>query len=380
MISRIARTGLLGLLLVPGSLTAQRLDRAVLAGRYESYSFDPGLPFSSVSELTIPFGVDLNLGRYVGLSLSSAYARIEIDSAGSSTSLNGVLDTEIRLGVNVVPGRVVLIATGVVPTGLKTLAQEEASVLGALSSDIIGFAAPSIGTGGSFGGGVVAAFPLGQFAFGLGGTYKYALEYQPFEGDVGDLRIGPEFRGRIGLEGPLAPRTYLRVAGVFAARGKDQIDGATQNGVGHRVIGYVSINQGLGNHQLSVYGFDVYRGSPQIEATATGAARLPKGNLIAGGVRMDFRMGLATTVTPRGEVRHSTAAPRFDPFAPTADQSMRRQGTALRFGLDLRQQLIPELAIVLQADGALGDVRRPTGTRFVDFDGYRAGLFLHVTP
>ena len=375
---RRAFTGLLGVVLLPGTLAAQRLDRSVVAARYESYSFDPGLPFTSVSELTIPVGVDLSLGRYVGLSISTAYARIEIDSASTSMSLNGILDTEVRLGVNIIPGRLVAIATGVVPTGLKTLEQDQAAILGALASDVIGFAAPSIGTGGSFGGGVVAAFPLGQFALGLGGTYKYALEYQPFEGDVGDLRIGPEFRGRVGLEGPLASRTYLRLAGVVAARGKDRLDGVVQNGVGHRVIGYVAVNQGFGNHQVTIYGFDVYRGSAQIEATATGAARLPKGNLIAGGTRIDLRLGQATTVTPRGEIRHSTAAPPFDPTNPNA--GMRRQGTAVRFGIDLRQQLAPQFAIVVQGDGLVGDVRQPAGTAFTSFDGYRAGLFLHVTP
>ncbi len=59
---------------------------------------------------------------------------------------------------------------------------------------------------------------------------------------------------------------------------------------------------------------------------------------------------------------------------------MTRQGRALRFGLDIRQQLVPQVALLVQGDGVFGDVRRPIGTRFTSFSGYRAGLFLTVTP
>ena len=74
---------------------------------------------------------------------------------------------------------------------------------------------------------------------------------------------------------------------------------ATQNGVGSRLITYLSLNQGLGAAKsFTLYGFDVLRGQPQLEQTAVGAAVLPRGNLLALGARFDLGLAPATTVSP----------------------------------------------------------------------------------
>ncbi len=373
---RLVTLGLLALVSAPSGLGAQGLDRLVLAGRFESYTFDPGLGFTKVTEFTVPVGLDLNLGRPVNVTLSSGYARIELtNAAGTETSVDGVLDTEVRLALNVVPGKLIVVATGVIPTGIKTIEQSQLSLLGAISSDVIGFAAPTIGSGGSIGGGLVGAVPVGRFALGLGATYKHALLYEPIVNDPSELQAGAEVRVRAGLEGPLGRTTYLRLAGVFAARGKDQFGGQTQNGVGNRIIGYFAINQGVGNAQITVYAFDVYRSGPRIEATALGAAVIPKGNVVAAGTRIDLRFGRGTRVTPRAEYRLSSSASADDPTGST-----RRLGNSFRFGLDLRQQVVPRFALVLQGDGVIGEIRTDASNAFTNFDGFRVGLFLEVTP
>jgi hypothetical protein len=213
--------------------------------------------------------------------------------------------------------------------------------------------------------------PAGKFAIGFGATYKMPLAYTPVAStSPTSLQPGAELRIRGGIEGGLGPRTYLRFAGIFARSTQDKVGGTLKNGVGNRLIGYLSLNHGLGRASITAYGFDVLRGSPQIEPTALGAAVLPKGNLVAGGLRVDVTAAPRTTVSPRFEYRLSTAA-------DTAG-ALRRLGSSARFGVDVRQTLSRSLAAVLQAGGAVGSVAKADG--FVSFNGLRAAIQFELTP
>jgi hypothetical protein len=266
-----------------------------------------------------------------------------------------------------------IIVSGTAPTGVKTVTQEELAVLGGLSSDIIGFAAPQLGTGGSVGGGFAGAIPAGRFAIGLGGTYRLPLQYVPVSGRNEELKPGQELRLRAGVEGPVGRRSYLRVAGILAMRSKDELNSVTQNGVGNRIVGYVSFNQGIGSSTLILYGYDVFRSNPQIENTATGAALLPRGNLATAGARWTFPLAPGTTLGPRVEFRSSLTA------NSDTDDTLRKAGHSFRLGMDLRRQLNEQLAVVLQAGGILGNLSDRNRTA-VDFNGYRFALHTEITP
>src|SRR5262249_14520496 len=140
---------------------------------FEGYKFDPGLVFNKVVELTIPVGLTAQLGRFGAFALSTGYAKVDLTTADpsqlSSQSISGLLDTEGRLSINLVPGKLMLLMTGAIPTGTKTVQQEQLPILGALSSDVIGFSAANLGTGGNVGGGLAGAVPIGKFALGLAG-------------------------------------------------------------------------------------------------------------------------------------------------------------------------------------------------------------------
>jgi len=343
---------------------------------FESYKFDPGLVFNKVVELTVPIGLGARLGNFGSVALSSGYAKVDLTSADPSQlpsqTISGLLDTEARLSINLVPGKLLLLMSGAVPTGTKTVQQEQLAILGALSSDVIGFSAANLGTGGNVGGGFAGAIPVGRFAVGFGATYRLPLTYQPVIGQTRDLKPGAEIRVRGGLEGALARRTYLRMAGIYARTSKDQVNAATVNGIGNRIIGYISLNQTVGSTTLTLYGFDVFRGSPQIEATATGAALLPRGNLLAGGFRADVGVGRTVTLSPRVEYRTSSAAP--DPLA----SALEFLGRSFRAGVDARFALSRSVAAVIQAGGAFGTFAR--GPTDVPFNGYRGGVHLEITP
>jgi hypothetical protein len=203
------------------------------------------------------------------------------------------------------------------------------------------------------------------------------MGYVPVLGETRELRPGAELKFRAGLEGPVARRTYVRVAGIFARTQKDRISlpgvgDSTKNGLGNRVIGYLSVNQGLGRGSVTVYGFDVFRGDPQVEQTAIGAARLPRGNLVAGGGRIDWPVGERVVVSPQAEFRLSTAAPS-DTVA-----ALEKLGQSVRAGADVRIQVARSAALVVQGSGVSGHVVQ-SGTR-VSLSGYRASLFLEVSP
>ena len=358
---------------LPSAVPAQMRTQIRASSVYETYSFDPGLSFTGVSELSVPVGVTLSFGRFADVAISSGLVSLSLTSANTSQlanqSLSGMLDTEIRVGINLIPGKLIFVTKGAIPSGVRPAATEELSVLGAMSSDIIGFAVPSLGTGGNLGGGLVGAVPLGRFALGVGATYAYPFVYHPISGDATRLQPGSEFRARLGIEGPLARKTFVRVAGVLGIRGKDTFAEQLQNGVGSRYIGYLSVMQGVGTMQLNVYAFDVYRGAPAIEPTAVGAAILPKGNLFVGGLRHTIPLSQTFSVAPRVEYRLSEAA-------PDTASAARKAGSSVRLGLDVRKGLIPGFSAVLYGSGLFGNVRQ-SGVD-IPLSGWRAGVVLEL--
>lgn len=367
---------LAALIVVPESASAQIRASATAAAFYESYSFDQGLVFREINELTVPVGLNLQFGSRAGLAVSTGYVRVELKSANTdilpNQEISGGLDTQFRFSYAAIPGRLVFFGTGTAPTGTKTVNNQETSILGVITSDLIGFTSSTVGTGGAAGAGFAGAVPVGRWALGLGGTFNNSFNFRPVTNSP-KLEPGAEFRIRTGLEGPLARRTYLRFAGIFARRGKDKVGGVTQNGVGNRWIGYLSLNQGFGRTSLVIYLFDVFRSEPQLTGTVVGAAFLPKGNLIAVGGRVDFPLGRSVVFTPRAEYRYSTQA-----TGASGGGSLEKLGTSIRFGANIRFQTSRNTAVVLQGSGITGDVVQ--GSTEVGFDGYRASLHLEITP
>jgi hypothetical protein len=373
---RLAALAVTVLLLVPGALSAQTGVRARTAVFFESYTFNDGLAFDKVTEITVPIGITVPLGRVADFTVSSGWVNVRLNSALpdqlENQNIKGFLDTETRLAVNVIPGRLVVFANGALPTGIKRVQQQELAVLGALSSDLIGFTAANLGTGGNVGGGFAGAIPLGSWAVGLGATYRNWLPYQALATTEDKLRPGADVRVRLGIEGPLARRTYVRIAGIWTHRQQDDFGTQKLNGVGNRIIGYASINQGIGAGTLTLYGFDVFRGSPFREETALGAPILPRGNLIAAGTKYEFRLGRTVTVIPSVEFRLSAQARSL------SESQLRLAGESLRFGADINFAVSRSFALTLQGGGMSGFVKQVNDK--IGFRGFRMALHGSVTP
>jgi hypothetical protein len=389
------------------SADAQSPIRVTLQPSYESYSFDTEQPYySDISQFAVPVGVFVPIGQRMDLAISGGYTVVRMtgsaatDDPYNDLDLSGLLDTQLRFSWQVVPNRVVAFLTGVAPTGIKTLDdQEKLNALAWLASDVMGFRAPVLGTGGSAGGGFGAAVPLGtSWSVGVGGSAKLRFPYTPVEGlenpaasggQILEITPGTDVRVRLGVEGALARNTYLRIATIFATQTNDKVNDINANGVGNRFIGYLSLNQRIGSGSVTLYGYDVYRAD--LEYLGVGAV-LPQGNLIGVGMRYEARLGAKFHLTPSVEFRNSAQVltpPNGDP--PPANAAIRKVGDSWRFGADIAYELSEAFSVVFRGSGFAGSLFRnvfdqslntPGAVQIVDnkLSGWRAGIHLEWTP
>jgi hypothetical protein len=360
---------------VAASLAAQPDVRVSASGSVESYSFDTEFAFSRVTQLAVPVGLQAKFGEVADLTVSTGYLNVSLTSRDPEQlpdeDLSGALDTEVRLGWHVVPRRVIAFVTGVLPTGTETVTQNQLPILGVLASDVIGFRVPIPGSGGGAGGGFGAAFPLGaSWSAGIGGSVRVPFSYQPLSGRTDEIKPGTDVRVRVGVEGSVGRRTYLRVAGMFARQGDYQVADTGRSGVGNRMMGHLSLNQGLGTGALTVYAFDVFRGSAEV----VGASVLPRGNLLGVGARYELPLGAQVTAIPRAELRLSDQA-------TPEDDALQKAGRSVRFGADVEFHVNGPVRIVAQGDGVFGSLRPgTTAGELVDLSGWRAGVYLEWRP
>lgn len=341
------------------------------AALFESYELSQAVgSLDHVSELALPIVVNANFGRRVMATVATGYARVSASRLGQETAAaRGVLDTELRLAFHAVPDRFAFFTTATLPTGMGSLEAGQASMLGVLASEVIGFSAPELGGGGSVGGGVAVTAPAGRMSIGGAASFTASGAYRPVRALTDEFRPGGEMRFQLGIEGPIARRTFLRVSGIYAHRGDDEANGEPQTAVGDRLSGYLTLNQGVGPSTVTLWAFDLYRSAAGVQETAVGPSFLERGNVFAGGVQWSVPVGTSTALTPRLELRDSRAE-RDDGSA-----GLQRLGTTTRFGVDVRQEVGRAAALVLRGDllrGSLG------GDTDVDLSGYRLTLQLEA--
>ena len=347
-----------------------RVESSVL---FESYTFDTGLGYDDASQLSVPFTLRIPLGPRAGLTASSIFTRVSVtpsSGADAVETMSGLTDTELRLSVDIVPERLVFIGSGAIPTGMESIEAAQGPVLGVLVTDVLGFSTRNLGTGGSVGAGFAGGVPAGRMALGLAATFLQFGSFDPVVGGDRTLKPASELRIRGGIEGPAGERGYLRMAAVVSRRGSDEINGEALSSSGNRYVGYVSLAQRLGNSELMLYAFDLYRSAAQLETSALGAAVVPKGNLIAGGAQLTLALARDTRLTPRVEVRSSSQAPE-------GSTSLAKLGSSVRVGADLRQSVGPGATLVFEANGLVGNIESPTGS--VGVTGFRFGAHLQVS-
>ena len=359
-------TVLIGVALPARGQDGVRVQSGVI---YEAFTFGSGLGFDALREMTVPVVAATPVGQRASLTLATGFARVEMDLAsGGTRSLSGLLDTEARLAFALVQDRLHLLLSGSVPTGIGSVTEEEVLLLGGLSNDLLALATPSLGGGGSVGVGLAGASSAGASSVGYAVNLRVPLTYEPVLGTDDEVRAGTDVRVRVGLESPVGRRGFFRAASIVSFRGKDELNGTSVNGVGNRIAGYASLDAPLGSTVATVWGSGLYRSDPALEATAVGAAFVPRGTLFAAGLKLTVALGAFTRLEPEVEFRTASAAPN------AAGLQLEQLGDIVRFGARLRRPFVGGASIVAHAEGVSGTIH--DGLASASTTGFRASLIL----
>ena len=352
--------------LFPVSLVAQGNSTIGRSGVYfESYSFGSGLAFDRISEFTIPISVTQRLGDWLVLDVGTAFASASVREAdGTTIDHSGLVDTDLRATIGVIPGKLVFNLVGTIPTGATAVPDTTIPLFGATATDLLGFTTPSFGTGGGVSAGFASAFKLSSdWAIGTGMSYRYGASYTAVKGG-GTLTPGGEVRARLGIEGPFGGGKYFRGAFVYTTSGANDIGSGRQSSIGDRVLAYGAVSMPFGRSHLAVYGWEMRRlRARNFDSPSTLA--VPRGNVLALGARLDHPLNPNATLSPLLEFRQELTGP---------GPHMTLLGYLLRTGTDLRYRLGDRATAVLQAQIAFGKLQDEGTT--VSLVGPRLGAFI----
>jgi hypothetical protein len=369
-----ARSLLLGAMALglPGAIAAQ--GGAATSARtgvyFESYSFGTGLAFNRISEFTIPVSITQRFSDRFVFDVSTAFASASVsEPGGGSIDHSGIVDTDVRATVGVIPGKLLFSLVGTIPTGATAVPDTTIPLFGATATDLLGFTTPGFGSGGGVSAGFASAFRMGSnWAVGTGASYRYGMSYTPVK-DGSEMSPGGELRARLGLEGPFGDggRNYFRGAFVYTTTGANDLGAGSQSTIGDRFLLYATVSLPMGNSKLSLYGWEMRRMRARDFGTA-GTVSVPRGNVLAIGARLDRPLNPNATLSPLLEFRHELTG---------AASRMELLGYLLRAGTDLRYRLSDHAAGVVQAQLAFGKLQ-DEGTS-VSIVGPRLGAFIEWT-
>jgi hypothetical protein len=256
----------------------------------ESYTFDAAdrVNIETLSLLTAPFAVGIGIGRSVDLQVTGAFARGRLARGdGSVAVLEGVTDTELRLGVGF--GRDVLTITAIaqLPTGVAAMSDDEADVAGMIAADVLPFRISNWGTGGGVGFATAIAQPLGAgFAGGVSAGYVVAREFEPLSDDFA-YRPGDQLHVRAALDRTFGTAAKASLQFGMQRYGTDRGDGANLFRPGTRVHGVGSLAFALGRWSNAiVYAGHQRRGTGRFEMPDTRTLGAQQLYLAGAGMRL----------------------------------------------------------------------------------------------
>lgn len=335
---------------------------------FESYRFGSGLAFDRLSEMTIPVTVVQRFGSHVTVDVGTAYASASVGQANGRTIEHaGFTDTDVRAAVAVVPGRLIFTVVGSLPTGASAVPDTTIPLFGATGTDLLGFTTAGFGSGGGLSAGFASAFRLGQnWAVGTGASYRYAASYTPVAGGD-ELAPGGEARLRVGMEGPFGGGKYFRGAFVYTTSGANEFDTGVRSLLGDRALTYGAVTLPLGRSSLGIYAWDMRRLSPRNPDMS--AIVVPRGNVLAVGIRLDRPLSPKVTLSPLLEFRHELTGP---------GAKMELLGYLVRTGTDLRFRASEQATFVVQAHLAVGTIQ-DEGER-ISLVGPRLGALIEWSP
>lgn len=288
------------------ALAQGRVD-AQTGAEYRSVSFGAGFGTSSLKEFAIPIGIAMPIGSRLSLDAGTYYVSAQRTDASGSQTINGLTDVIVRGNYQLKPDVAVFTFAMSLPTGQKTLDAGQRQVASAMATDLVPFPVTNFGTGFSVTTGLAWATPVGPWALGLAGSFRYNASYVPSSEppqDTMTLKPGAEMRVRIGAD-RIVGQGRLSLGLTYSSFANDEF-GAQSQSPGTRLIPQFSWTTPLGiNNSLVFYGWDVYR---DVDESATVNAGV-KQNTVALGAMASLRGGARNTLRPQLELRKGWRGP-----------------------------------------------------------------------
>jgi hypothetical protein len=283
--------------LLPANVHAQvPTDRFGGGVTFEIYSFSDAdaLGIDRISLFTVPLAARAELTRSFSVSVSGAFARGMLTrSDGSSVSLTGPTDTEVRASYVLGNDAIVLTGIALLPTGHEKLDADEAQLAGTIGADVLPFRISNWGTGGGAGGSVAFARTFGEYSTGLSAGYVVAREFEPAADNSAFVyRPGNQLHVTAALDHTTSSAGRLSFRLSFLGYSQDQANGQNLYQSGNRIQGSASYGFAAGPRANGlVYAGALIRGEGEFDVSSQ---IIPASNLFFGGVgwRLPFAGGV----------------------------------------------------------------------------------------
>jgi hypothetical protein len=229
-----------------------------LEAGFKGYSFDEGLGPKAAQLLIVPLAVRVPLSATVQTDLYAAWAEGQVERAGSTYRLSGLVDTQLKTSWTAAPWAVLSLGLSL-PTGHESHDAEESVVAAVLATDLLGFRESTWGTGLAVTTGVATATRFGQWGVGMGASYRMANGFEPSADQGLTYEPGNEARVRLGLDRNVGETGKLSAGVTLQKFSEDQVDGRNLFQAGNRLMVDGSYAFRLGSQTWTLYGSDLWR-------------------------------------------------------------------------------------------------------------------------
>ena len=287
------------LLALPAALPAQvDVTRAgiITGAEFRTVSFGDGAT-RRLSEFAVPVGFAAPLGRRATFDIGTYYVSAQRkDDAGATSTISGLTDVVVRTAVQLKQDVAVLTVSANLPTGQHELTTAQNVVAGNFATDLVPFPVSNFGSGFSVTSGLALAAPVGPWALGLAGSYRFNGSYTPFADTTTTLKPGGEVRMRLGAD-RIVGQGRVSLGLTYSTFSNDEYGSAARR-PGARIIPQASWSLPMGNNNLAIYAWDVYRRPDNVSGSVSE-------NTTTLGAVLAIRAG-RNSLRPLAEFRYST--------------------------------------------------------------------------
>jgi hypothetical protein len=228
---------------------AQQVGDAVTGVTVEHYTLlaPEVLGIRSITVTAVPFAARVQAMPNLWIDVAGAYANGSLRlSDGSTLTLTGPTDTELRATLSLLDDRLALGVGYLAPTGPSSYTAEEAAVAGVAAADLLPLRVSNWGTGGGLSLSTSLAIPAGAFRLSATAGYTIASEFEPLADDAFVFRPGNETLLQLRADRPLTRTSTATLRLGMRQYADDAIGGENIYQAGTRLDALASLSFAVG--------------------------------------------------------------------------------------------------------------------------------------